>query len=468
MYFKKSLKMTAGFVFVIVLLFGSTNATFGQKDHGKGHDKDGGEKNEGKHKDEERGNRGDRGERPSYDDRQERQAQRPQRENERRSSQQNDEGDNRGDNGKNHGKGKWKDQRDEDRRGYNAPIQQQNPWSGGWIPRGQIRSQQVHERNAERKARKDDEKAYRRESRDARDDQRYYGSQWPNRAQQIYRDVYPDGTRSRYDVNRYGNSRDAYTYQRANPANHYPTGGYYDPRSSSAYGDPNSYGYDQDPYANAYGQNPYSYNGASGWKTNLLRTLISSILGGLGGGGGNDNYYNNAQADPYYSSGPVRNGYYDPGYYNGGYTPQNAGYDPGYSQYSNYGVPQYNSYSDNSGGLLSSLPLGRLFGQRSGAGGFITQIFSQVLAQGYLQGLFAGQTARQAGYNERSYYDPYVSQGGLYDPYSYSMGQNRRTMSEGYGLGYNDALDGRNRYDQAPSGNLDLVTLLLSSVLGNV
>jgi hypothetical protein len=93
-------------------------------------------------------------------------------------------------------------------------------------------------------------------------------------------------------------------------------------------------------------------------------------------------------------------------------------------------------------------------------------MLSQVLAQGYLQGSLAGQTARQSGYGSRYYDDPYDAPVNGYVPYSYSIDENRQLLSEGYNLGFRDALSGRrNQYQPQSVGNADLVSLLLSNVL---
>jgi len=325
---------------------------------------------------------------------------------------------------------------------YTVPYQQQVPWTGGgWVPPGQIRSQQVHERNAERKALKDQEKAYRRymgggdDRDDERDNRRYYGQRWQNRIPQIYQN---------YNPNQYGYDPRVYRYQQPAPVYPYqPGGGYYAPNQYY----PNTYGYNQDPYY--YGGYPNQYGGGS-LKSTIVRMLLSNVLGNVLGGGRNS-YLN--QYDPY-AYGPVNYSYNQPAYLGGGYAPQ----------YASYGVPQYGGYSPYSGGLLGASPLGGLLGQ-GGGGSYITQALSQVLAQGYLQGMLAGQNARQGGYGDRYYNDPYNTAASSYCPYSTSMDQNRQLLSEGYNLGFQDALSGRNPYQPQSYGKADLVSLLLSNVL---
>jgi len=83
------------------------------------------------------------------------------------------------------------------------------------------------------------------------------------------------------------------------------------------------------------------------------------------------------------------------------------------------------------------------------------------------------QYAREYGYGEESYYDPY------YDPYAYSdtsyvsyslnAAENRRIFSEGYEAGYQDAMMARNDdYYPYEDSQPDLVGLLIGNVLSGV
>ena len=435
----------------LVILLGAGYASYGQKDHGRGNGNGNGKHGENRG-DESRGNGNDKHERrqdaPQVYQRQDNNARRS-------------EGDNRGGGG-DHGRRGNQDR--ENRRIYNVPVYQQSPQGGGWVPPGQIRSQQVHERNAERKAIKDQEKAYRRlyknEANDGRREGRYYqqsaAPQWFDQAGRFFQNGYAAPDQRRY--------QDRRRYRQGVNVNPYaPVTGYY-PQTNGYYADPNGYSYSQNqPY---YGndQYPYSNNGTS-LKTTILRTIISSILGGFGGqdNGYQDNGYYDANAyNSGYANGPVR--YAQLAYSYGAYSPRYTGYSPAYSQYASYAQPQYDNYSPSDGGLLNSIPLAGLFGQRGGAGGYVTQILSQVLTQGYLEGLLAGRNARQSGRGSRYYNDPYVGADGNYDPYSYTIGENRRILSEGYGLGFQDALSGRSQFDPRSAGKLDLVNLLLNNV----
>ncbi|MDQ3221836.1 MAG: hypothetical protein M3Q26_14010, partial [Acidobacteriota bacterium] len=164
--------------------------------------------------------------------------------------------------------------------------------------------------------------------------------------------------------------------------------------------------------------------------------------------------------------------------YNGG----NYGSQPRY--YPNFGTPYAENYQpvgyfgeepysgyQTSGGLLGSIPFAQILQQFAG-NSFASEILSNILAQGYNEGFLAGQTARENGYGDESYYDPYTYedeyQNAVYDPYSLSMGENRRCLSEGYERGYQDALAGQNDYDPESDGNVDLVSLLLNNILGNI
>jgi hypothetical protein len=343
-------------------------------------------------------------------------------------------------------------------------------WGGGRVPPGQIRKQEVHARNAERKAIKDQEKAYRRYERDER---RSYSRQ-VEPVQRIYRDYEAERSRTydRYDGDDYRTTT-APTYDRRYDRYRYmgPVAPQYNPEyfGYDQYQNQDQYRY-QSPiftsgYYDDYYDEDYAGEGTS-WKQQLLRTLISTVLSGFlnRDGGAYDADYDDGGYDSYYANGPVRYAYNTP-YRYGGYAPQSIGYNQSYSGYSNYGQPAYgyDQYDDESSGLLNSIPIGGLLGQ-GGGGNFLTQILGQVLAQGYLQGALEGRAAREDGYADDGFYDPYVSEEGIYDPFSTSIGENRRLMSEGYELGYQDALEGREQFDPEEVGNVDLVSLLLGNV----
>jgi hypothetical protein len=108
-------------------------------------------------------------------------------------------------------------------------------------------------------------------------------------------------------------------------------------------------------------------------------------------------------------------------------------------------------------------------------GGFVGGFFSELVAYGYNQGYQDALYARTHGYNTRYYADPYdpyvyveeevVFEDVGYNPYS-CFGLNRRYVSEGYALGYRDALHGGVEYDPYDNGtNVDLVSVLISTVV---
>ncbi len=475
--FKKILSINpAALLLSIALLAGANYTSYAQK-NGKGGDKHGGEKHggdkgggddreqgRGKEKRVDRGDRADdrRSEQPKYERRQMPQVV--------YNDQRRDRAD-RDYRGNGQGKGNKKEKRNDDRRQYEyRNDQRQVPSYGGWVPPGQIRSQEVHRRNDERKALKNEQKYERKldknerklerdgnriyQSGDRRDQSRdqYSTPQWWGNESRIYRNDYPTRDRQsraydpRYPYSGYENGR-SYTVP------------YYDgyrPNVDQRNTSQNYYGYDPYVYENGYGNDYYDNNGTS-WKSTLLRTLIGAVLNGIGGGG-NDNYNDNFSENNYqpYSSGiPVN--YSQTSYY--------SNYPPDYGNYSpQYGQNDFGGGS-NFGGLLGALPIGDLFGGGNDIGGFVSQGLSQVLAQGYLQGLSAGDTARRYDSADRYYNDPYVTDDGMYDQGSSTIGENRRLLSEGYALGYQDALNGRGQADEGSAGGLDLVNILLSNVL---
>ena len=222
-----------------------------------------------------------------------------------------------------------------------------------------------------------------------------------------------------------------------------------------------------------YRQYGYNYDQRDASRDSILRSVISRVLASDSGA-----YNYVPQYDGYNYGIP-----YQPVYYGGGYYDQYPQYQSysgtspyyydsqpyGYAYSQNYGDPYYsNGYTSNPG-------IFNLSNSFSG-GGFIGRLFSKLLALGYNQGYNDAQYARSNGYGDQYYQDPYVYQDSYgyqddsyqnagYDRYS-CLAENRRYMSEGYELGYRDALNSRNQYDgYNNSGSGDLVSLLLGNIL---
>ncbi|MEJ7623470.1 MAG: hypothetical protein WKF34_05715 [Pyrinomonadaceae bacterium] len=232
---------------------------------------------------------------------------------------------------------------------------------------------------------------------------------------------------------------------------------------------PPAYSYDQGyrSYDQGYGRNDL---GGGNWKDFILRSVIANVLGGgngidLGGIIPQQGYYqpsrNGSGYSPDYSSG------YSPAYRQSadqyyGPAPVNYGYGPsGYDQ---------SGYRQPSGvaGLLGALPIAEILQQYTGGNDFLSSLVGSFITQGYDQGYLAGENARQGGYQNAEYNDPYAYENGSGDLYSTSLGDNRRYLSEGYDLGYRDALNGNAGYDPQSEGNVDLVGALLNNVLSGI
>lgn len=209
-------------------------------------------------------------------------------------------------------------------------------------------------------------------------------------------------------------------------------------------------------------QNQRVYQNRDGWRDNFLRRVIVNVQSP------SPVYYDNYY--PQYQ--PTYYGNYQPDYYGGNYydpyprypTFRSASYYDPNSNLGGYYAPQYagdpyytDNYYDNFdvGGLTNS----------SSIGNFVKQLFGQLLAVGYDQGFNDGLAARSSGRGNRYFDDPYVYQNDIYDPYSASLGDNRRCLSEGYELGYADALDGQSQYDGYQYGDVDLVSVLIGNTL---
>ena len=97
-------------------------------------------------------------------------------------------------------------------------------------------------------------------------------------------------------------------------------------------------------------------------------------------------------------------------------------------------------------------------------GGLFRQLFTHLLAIGYDQGYQDGVAARDIRERDRVFYDPYAYDNAAYDPYSVSLGDNRRCLSQGYELGYQDAINEIDGYDQFQDGGVDLISVLIGTV----
>lgn len=245
-------------------------------------------------------------------------------------------------------------------------------------------------------------------------------------------------------------------------------GGHYDP-NNGYYAPGNVYYNDPIYYGDDYGDDYYGYNSGPNFKEQIIRTLISSVLGGLGGGGFDIGGL--VQPRGYSNVVPYDYGGYDPSY--GYYTPTYVSDRPYYGPAPNDYYYDQAYYSQGGlggigGSLLGALPIADIVQRYTGDSPFVSQIVGSFLSQGYDQGFLAGQDARRYGYADAGYNDPYTYQNGSCDPYSASLGENRRYLSEGYELGYRDALNGNAMYDGQTVGGGDLVGVLLNNVLSGI
>jgi hypothetical protein len=307
----------------------------------------------------------------------------------------------------------------------------------GWVPPGQFRSAEVRERNAIRRADRQRWQVFQQPYYDSYAPVYDYGYVTPN-----YSEVY-------YPSYQY------YVTQYAYPYDYVGNGGYlaYSPLylpNTYLYTPYTAYAYPYDDYYSAPYYTTYDYG--FDWKSLLVRTLIGFVLGS------NDNeYYGLEPYDPYY-----------------GYTTASYGYDNTYEPYdSNYSTyeeikyvqPVY-SYDGYDVPLVDVLPMYDMFGPSYG--GYSSITYREVLAQGYEQGYQAGWYARENELSNEWLESGLRIEDDYIDPYSYAIGENRRCFTEGYALGYQDALNGQEDYVSQYSGDTDLLSLLLSNVIGTV
>ena len=220
------------------------------------------------------------------------------------------------------------------------------------------------------------------------------------------------------------------------------------------------------------------------WRDDILRSVVSSAITVNTG----PSYY----STPYYGNDHSYSAPYYPPAYSSGYYPVYQQY-PAYTEtvtyydfydpdhlYSSYGYSDYSDYSDHYSddiGLPSyyAEDLGLPLLSDSSMGGIIGRLFSELIAFGYDQGYQDALDARAVGQRDRFYYedpyDPYilvdheVVEDIGYNPYS-CIADDRRYVSQGYELGYRDALYGTSDYDPYyDAGNIDLVSALIGASL---
>ena len=309
------------------------------------------------------------------------------------------------------------------RRGRNLYSDRQSVASNDSWPKnyGQMRRAEVHARNAERRAWR---------NRDSWSPNA--GVYWqPETYSRTYR------PRTFYDSYVYGSTyREPYSYSgRYSVDRNYP---YYAERSNSYYN--NVY---EEPY---YDYGKYDRPSAA----DIFRHVIFAVLGGGTSA---------LQYDPYYDSGYGSDSLaYAPSYVrykSGNYYPVDYAYtkDPSYYDPYFYQDPHY----------AEVLPIQYFVADQPG-GGLFRQMFTQLLAVGYDQGFQDGVAARATAGSEPVFYDPYAYNNVTYDPYSVSLGDNRRCLSRGYVLGFEDALNEMDGYEQFRNGGVDLISVLIGTV----
>ena len=205
-------------------------------------------------------------------------------------------------------------------------------------------------------------------------------------------------------------------------------------------------------YRGNYGQPYYDYEYDRASVGEIFRSVIFAVLSGGASSVVDDQYYyDSGYVEDHYWSTPPSYTLYDSGaYYPAGYS---YATDPFYYDPYFYEDPYY----------AEVLPIQYFVGDQPG-GGLFRQLFTHLLAIGYEQGYQDGVAAREIAEVDRVLYDPYAYDNVSYDPYSVSLGDNRRCLSQGYELGYQDAVNEIAGYDRFQDGGVDLVSVLIGSV----
>ena len=434
-------KFLSAFGLIATVMLSANFAVSAQKEHGKGHSKGGEERgdDDGDHGDHGKGNNGNNG-RWKGDDKQEH--------DERGRDQQQvwivqqPRGEERRNNGNwQRQQQVWNDRQSQERDNWERRQQQQV------IERQRQIQQAQNEWNARRQQELNNRRQY-------QSDGQVYA--YPNQGQPIGRNLWYGRQYNGRDDKQYRKEQKRAWKEERNfekeqrrysgSDRRYSAGNYYDDN---------------------YNGDPFIGDGGSNWKEQLLRAVIANVIGNRLDG---DQRNPVSQYGSVYNYAPYNQSYGRGGGYNAGpqfvrsyATPYNQAYQPEYGDGNS-------SFGGNSisGQLLNSLPIAELIERYTGGNPFISELVANFLSQGYDEGYRAGNSARRNRNGNRYYQDPYVTADGIYDPFSVSMGENRQILSEGYEMGYQDALAGRNDYDPQSDGNVDLVSLLLNNVLGNI
>lgn len=178
----------------------------------------------------------------------------------------------------------------------------------------------------------------------------------------------------------------------------------------------------------------------------LFRNLIFAVLAGL-----DDNGEGRYRYVPYDS-----NGYSSPSI---GY--MNRDYEAAYSYAAD--PTSFDPYFYDDPSYAEVLPM-QYFTDRQPGGELFRKIFTQLLAVGYDQGYMDGLAALESEEKDRVLYDPYAYENESLGPYSVSLGDNRRCLNEGYELGYQDAINKIDDYEQFDDQGVDLVSVILGTV----
>ena len=240
------------------------------------------------------------------------------------------------------------------------------------------------------------------------------------------------------------------------------------------YAPQNSYTYNNysDPIVNylpAYQQQYYRPSSGS-TRENIVRSLISSFFTG----GRQQPYYPAYQSyQAYQSYTPYYGGAYQQPYY------QNTSYSPSYGSYSpyygsnGYGYDPYASAQYGDGDQQPSVGT-----QMFGGGGLKSSLLNVglsllqgFLGNGYEQGLNQGEYVRdQYARPVGTYYDPYAApEQAYYSPLASSFADQRQLLQEGYRLGYRDAMQQQEPYENVLGNNapVNLVSQFLANSLLN-
>jgi hypothetical protein len=141
---------------------------------------------------------------------------------------------------------------------------------------------------------------------------------------------------------------------------------------------------------------------------------------------------------------------------------------PNYANYNepNYSRPYYSQPNYSTPDYYQTAGYGSPYARSGYSDPYSQDMIQRAAATGYSRGYTDGQNAQRYGWADQG--DPYGYNDSGFGNYAVSFTEQQRLLSQGYELGYRDAMEQRDQYGVGQNGGtLDLVSVLLENVLLN-